>query len=99
MKTDAQPTVDLNDMIDALDTDNIFRSFVNKVTGQIVRLMDGEDFSDIEEDVEDDFIPDHYIPLPDSWDLNKYEIMEDFCHSIEDEKIQDNLYALVTKKS
>lgn len=93
MKNSGKPTVDLNEMIDAFDMNSdAFRSFVNKMSGQIVHLMDGDDFPDLEdEEAEDDFIPEYYVSLPGSWELNKYKIMEDFCSSVEDDEIQYNL--------
>lgn len=92
MKISEKPAVDLNEVIDALDLNfDSVRYFVNTITGQVICLTEGEDFSDIEEEVEDDFIPDHYIPLPDNWELDKYEIMEDFCCSLEEGEIQENL--------
>jgi hypothetical protein len=89
--------VDLNEIVDALEmiamTDDDFsRSFVNMHTGGVVTLFAGEDFSDVEdEDLEGDWIPEHYTLLPDKDDLNEYEMMEAFCGSITNEKIQEDL--------
>lgn len=68
-------------------------------TGRIVNLLEGEDFSDVEdEDLEGDWIPDHYISLPDREELNEYEMIETFCDSITNEKIQEDLlYAIQGK--
>ena len=80
MKNFEKPKVDLNRIIDALDmSPDHFRRFVNTITGEVVILLDEDDFPDIEEEeVEDDLIPDHYISLPDRMELNIYGIMEDF---------------------
>jgi hypothetical protein len=93
------PMVDLNEMIDALDMSSDFcRFFINKITCQIVNLMEGEDFSDIDDEVEDDLIPCHYISLSGKWELNKYGIVEDFCYSVEDDEIQNNLLNAIQGK-
>ena len=85
--------VDLNEVIDALEmlamTGDFSRSFVNMHTGRIVSLSEGQDFSDVEdEDLEGDWIPDHYASLPEREELNEYEMMETFCYSITNGKIQ-----------
>lgn len=86
-------------MIDAFEMDYYFqRSFLNRNDGQIVSLTDEEDLSDVDEEVEDDFIPEHYLPLPEKDEINEYSIMEKFCCSIDDEKIKDKLlYAIQGK--
>lgn len=95
--------VDLNEIIDELDiltmVSDFSRSFVNIQTGRIVHLDQGEDFSDLEdEDLEGDRIPDHYASLPIKEDLNEYEMMEAFCCSIANRKIQDNLLIAIKGK-
>lgn len=101
MNKDVQ--VDLNEIIDALEmlsmTRDFSRSFVNMHTGRIVSLFEGEDFSDVEdEDLEGDWIPDHYASLPEREELNEYEMMETFCCSITNGKIQEDLlYAIQGK--
>jgi hypothetical protein len=68
------------------------RSFVNMHTGRIVTLFEGEDFSDVDvEDLEGDWIPEHYASLPMKDELNEYEMMESFCNSITNGKIQEDL--------
>lgn len=83
-------------MIDALEMYNDHtRNFINLKTGDIVTLnfLNGDEFSDFDDEVEegDEWIPDHYIPLPEKWDLNKYGIMSDFCDTFEDVDIYNNL--------
>jgi hypothetical protein len=99
MNKDVQ--IDLNEIVDTLEiqamSGELFsRSFVNMHTGQIVTLFEGEDFSDVEdEDLEGDWIPEHYASLPQKDELNEYEIMETFCCSITKGKIQEDLlYAI-----
>lgn len=88
----------MNELIDALDIGNDFiRFFVNEKTGKIDCWT--EEGGYLNEEIEDDeFIPDHYIPLPHRWDLNKHGIMEDFCCSIRNKKIQDNLLHAIRGK-
>ena len=38
---------------------------------------------------------DDYVELPDKWEINEYDIMEDFCLSIKDNKISNALYAAI----
>lgn len=95
--------VDLNEIIEALEmlamTGNFSRSFVNMHTGRIVSLFEDEDFSEVEdEDLEGDLIPDHYASLPDKEELNEYEMMETFCYSIPNAKIQEDLLRAIQGK-
>ncbi len=54
---------------------------------------DIEDFPEWQRDniklVEDILYSDKYIKLPDSYDINDYDIMEDFCFSLEDKNIKE----------
>ena len=34
---------------------------------------------------------DHYLPLPDRFEINEYRIMERFCDSVNDDDIRDDL--------
>ncbi len=95
--------VDLNEIIDALEmlamVGDFSRSFVNMQTGQIVSLVEGEDFSDVEDEgFEGDWIPDHYASLPMKEDLNEYEMMEAFCGAVANRGIQDNLLCAIQGK-
>ena len=36
-----------------------------------------------------------YIELPDKWEINEYEIMEDFCGSVENDMISNALYSAI----
>lgn len=102
MNKDVQ--VDLNEIIDAFEMiattgDDFSRSFVNIHTGRIVTHFEDEDFSDVEdEDLESDCIPEHYASLPDKEELNEYEMMESFCSSIMNEKIQEDLFRAIQGK-
>lgn len=101
MNKDVQ--VDLNEIVDTIEmlamTGDFSRAFVNMHTGRIVTLFEGEDFSDVEdEDLEGDWIPAHYASLPEKGELNEYGMMEMFCCSITNGKIQEDLlYAIQGK--
>lgn len=78
------------------------KSFLNKETGELVCIND-EEFNAVEEEEPLENFPEwqrgnikiageileteKYIPLPDSYEINMYEIMERFCLSIEDDKL------------
>jgi hypothetical protein len=40
-----------------------------------------------------------YIPLPGTWDIHEYEIMERFIETVEDETVSDALYHAIKGKS
>jgi hypothetical protein len=102
MNKDVQ--VDLTEIIDAFEMitmtdDNFSRSFVDVHTGRIVTLFEGENFSDVEdEDLEGDWIPEHYASLPGKDELNEYEMMETFCYSNTNVKIQEDLLNAIQGK-
>lgn len=61
--------VDLNEIIGELEmltmVSESSRAFVNMQTGEFIHLDEDEDFSDVEdEDLEDEWIPDHDSPPP-----------------------------------
>jgi hypothetical protein len=85
-------------------------AYLNKRTGELIILSDDE-LSQAEEDIDVSDSPewmqemmrqakevigsDDYIPLPSKFEINDYHIMEDFCYTVEDEKIRDKLlYAI-----
>lgn len=37
----------------------------------------------------------NYIELPDKWEINEYDIMEEFCGSIKNESISNTLYSAI----
>ncbi|MBS0635226.1 MAG: hypothetical protein JSR37_07165 [Verrucomicrobia bacterium] len=96
MQKGVNTTVDLLEVIDAMDiASDTIRFFVNLKNGQIISLVQGENFSDLEDEEidedEGDWIPEHYLPLPDRDDVNKYEIMQDFCYQVDNDDMQANL--------
>jgi hypothetical protein len=82
--------------------------YLNKKTGEIVMVTDehfsaAEDEEDISHysDWERDAIQvaidvleseEDYISLPSQFDIHEYEIIEEFCISLDDEKLKDKMY-------
>jgi hypothetical protein len=81
-------------------------SFLNLTTGEVVAITD-EELRAAEEDTPlEDFLEwqhdairiakdivetDHYLPLPDRFEIHEYQIMGRFCLSVDDEDIRDDL--------
>ena len=99
--------VKLQDILEGLDfqSDEQF-SFLNLTTGEVVSITDEElraaendepleDFPEWQHDViriaRDIVETDHYLPLPTTFDIHEYSIMERFCLSVDDEDIRDDL--------
>ena len=100
-------TVNLEEVLEAIKMrtrDSNY--FYNKKTGEIHyitddELRDAEDGIDISEYPEwqqeslktaiDIFSTDNYIKLPDDYEINDYKIMEDFCYSIEDKELRNEM--------
>jgi len=99
--------VSLRDVVDALDmASDTLSSYLNRKTGEIVSLTedtmlmvdDDDDLDGISEwereeilrarDVRDS---DDYIGLPGRYEIDEYRIMEDFCYSLEDEGLKEDL--------
>ncbi|MBA3237637.1 MAG: hypothetical protein H0T62_04710 [Parachlamydiaceae bacterium] len=67
-------------------------SFINTKTGNVINLMEDEDFSDVEDEGEErEFNLDHCLSLPEKDELDDFGIMEDFCSEIENTKLQSKL--------
>jgi hypothetical protein len=99
--------VKLSDIIEGLEfqSDECF-SYLNTATGEVVSVTTEElraaendepleDFPDWQHDVirmaKDIVETEHYLPLPDRFEINEYQIMERFCLSVDDEDIRDDL--------
>jgi hypothetical protein len=99
--------VKLLDLIEGMDFQSDERSsFLNLTTGDVVSITDEElraaendepleDFPEWQHDtirIAGEIVAtDHYLPLPDRFEINEYRIMERFCLSVEDADIQDDL--------
>lgn len=58
------------------------------------RLTEWEmEFVPIVRDIRDN--PDNYIPLPDQFDINDYDIMESFALSLKDDLLREEIYSLI----
>src|SRR5919198_3960687 len=99
--------VKLADLIEGMDFQSDEQSaFLNLTTGEVVSITDEElraaenaepleDFPEWQHDAiriaKDIVETDHYLPLPDRFEIHEYSIMERFCLSIDDEDIRDDL--------
>jgi Uncharacterised protein family (UPF0158) len=81
-------------------------SFLNLTTGEVVSVTTEElraaeeeqpleDFPEWQHDAiriaEEIIETEHYLPLPDRFEIHEYQIMERFCLSVADEDIRDDL--------
>ena len=99
--------VKLSDLIEGMDfqSDECF-SYLNTATGEVVSVTT-EELRAVEEDAPLEDFPawqheairiageiletDHYLLLPDRFEINEYRMMERFCLSVDDEDIRDDL--------
>jgi hypothetical protein len=105
-KHSAKP-VKLSDLIEEMDFQSDERSaFLNRITGDVVSVTDEElraaendepleDFPEWQHDViriaREVVETDHYLPLPDKFEINEYRIMERFCLSVDDDDMRNDL--------
>ena len=83
--------VKLTEVIDALDfTNNEIEYYYNPDSGEIFMSNIGE-FENLSEDELDELFEKSII-LPTRYNINEYEMMEDFIETIEDTKLQNQLY-------
>lgn len=83
--------VKLNEVIDALDfTNDEIEYYYNPDTEEIFMSNIG-DFEDLNEDELDELF-EKSIMLPNRYDINEYEMMENFAETISDTKLQNQLY-------
>ena len=83
--------VKLNEVIDALDfTNDEIEYYYNPDTEEIFMSNIGE-FEDLTEDELDELF-EKSIMLPTRYDINEYEMMEDFAETINDTRLQNQLY-------
>ena len=99
--------VKLSDLIEGMDFQSDEQSsFLNLTTGEVVAITDEElraaendeslaDFPEWQHDairIAGEIVEtDHYLPLPDRFEIHEYSIMERFCLSVDDEDIRDDL--------
>jgi len=83
--------VKLDEVIDALDfTNDEIEYYYNPDNGEIFMSNIGE-FENLNEDELDELF-EKSIMLPTRYDINEYEMMEDFTETIEDDRLQNQLY-------
>ena len=58
---------------------------------------DGEDNSELIEEIEDSFI-EEYIPLPGQYEINEYRIIEEFIYDLPEDRNQDTLERTIQGK-
>lgn len=83
--------VKLDEVIEALDfTNDEIEYYYNPDNGEIFMSNIGE-FENLNEDELDELF-EKSIMLPTRYDINEYEMMEDFTETIEDIRLQNQLY-------
>ena len=81
----------LSEVIDALEfTNDEIEYYYNLDNGEIFMSNIGE-FENLNEDELDELF-EKSIMLPTRYDINEYEMMEDFTETIEDTRLQNQLY-------
>jgi len=105
------PTVKLEDVIEALEAaGDESTHYLDKRTGEIV-MVTSEEMEAAEEDKLISSYPDweresilkageilkseDFIALPNQFDINEYQIMENFCREIPDRKVGEHLLRLI----
>jgi Uncharacterised protein family (UPF0158) len=99
--------VKLSDIVEGMDFQSDERSsFLNLTTGEVVGITDEElraaendapleDFPEWQHDairIAGEILEtDHYLPLPDRFEINEYSIMERFCLSVAAASLRDDL--------
>ena len=83
--------VKLSEVIDALDfTNDEIEYYYNPDTEEIF-MSNIWNFEDLNEDESDELF-ENSIMLPTRYDINEYEMMEDFAETISDIRLQNQLY-------
>lgn len=100
--------ISLKSIIEEMDSQSdIMSAFLNKYTKEIIFISEDE-FIMAEDEVDIEELPewlqeqikmageilyeDNWIPLPSRFEIREYNIMEEFCLSIKDEKISGIIY-------
>lgn len=99
--------VSLQEVVSGMDLQSdVSHAFLNQVTGEVIIINDEEidmaegsalvdDAPEWQQDVLRKTIEvlnsDDYIRLPSQFEIHEYHIMEDFCYSIQDTHLQDEL--------
>lgn len=89
--------VKLDDIINALEFANSgidSNAYFNPKTKEIIYI---DEFSDMSEDEKED-IYDSCINLPTKYEIDEYNMMEEFIETIEDERLYNQLYISINGK-
>lgn len=106
--------VKLKDVVGELSaTPEGWRVYINRRTGEIATIPEDELAAGIARG-DDDFVQDwqkdlpadiegfegseDFVLLPDSFEIHEYSIMEDFCHSLGDDRLRDDLLGAIVGK-
>jgi len=85
-----QMKVKLSDMVDSIEsTDDETHYYYNMDSGEILFINDEISEDSEKEELEENF--DRYISLPSKYDIDDYQIMEQFIWSLSDEGQQNRL--------
>jgi hypothetical protein len=101
------PTIHLRDVVAEMDGfDDTFRSFLNRATGELATVS-SDDLLAVEEGYELDAYPgwqreviqkaeeilasDDWLELPSKFEIHEWQIMRDFCYSLDDERLESEL--------
>lgn len=87
--------VKLQDVLEAMsftnpETEYYYSTETEEVLMIFDGMVNGEDDSELIEEIEDGFIED-YIPLPGQYDIDEYSMMENFIYELPEGKAQDEL--------
>jgi hypothetical protein len=101
------PTIHLRDVVDEMDGfDGNFRSFLNRATGELATvgiedLSAVEDGYDVEassrwqregiQKAEEIIVSDDWLELPSKFEIHEWQIMRDFCYTVDDERLSSEL--------
>ena len=104
----------LDDLVDALGSQwEEYTTYVDRETGEVhsvsretMRLLDGEEDDEGEEGEEDPEVAvarlvletDRMLALPSPWDVNEWEIMQEFALSMRSDDIRDDLLNAIRGK-
>ena len=99
--------VSLREFVSEMDVFGEGRVFLNRRTGELLGVTEDDLAAADEEDEEDAYVPewqqeilpkirevlasDDWLALPSKFELNEYGIMEDFCRTIPDDILRDDL--------
>jgi len=87
----------LDELAGNLDTADLGKWYYNTVTGEFEFVAE-DGYEDYDEGDHERFDNDRFIPLPSKYDLNDYEIMEDFSVSVDDPAKRNILLTAISGK-